>query len=218
MHRRSKVRYGLMATALSLTLTACGGSGESSEAAGGPQNPGAGDSAKPSAAATSSAPAKVEWSPALTMGQPAAGLYESPNASGGKFEIAPQKIVAGKPGQLRIGEFDVREEAKGTPYFIFVKYTLKEGKPASPNPLLSASLAVLDENGEKLGINTVDLNEENGCTVPEIYLGWDAGEARTLCSTIVLDGTKQPARLAWHADAVTPDDYKKGPSWTWTTQ
>lgn len=214
MQRPSKARYGLLATALSLTLTACGGSGGGGEETGGPKNPAAGDSP----AATKSAAAKVEWSPALSMGQPAPGLYESQNAAGGKFEIAAQKIVAGKPGQLKIGDFDVREAAKGTPYFIFVTYTLKEGKPEKPNPLLSANLAVLDENGEKFGLDTVDLDEDNGCKVPEIYLGWDAGETRTLCSTVVLDGSKQPARLAWNADAMTPDDYKKGPSWKWTTQ
>ncbi|MCX4515643.1 hypothetical protein OHA27_36185 [Streptomyces sp. NBC_01619] len=49
------------------------------------------------------------------------------------------------------------------------------------------------------------------------YVGWDAGEKRTLCSVFIGDTSKLPTRLAWSTDAATADDNKRGASRQWTT-
>ncbi|MET9413889.1 hypothetical protein ABZY03_06805 [Streptomyces klenkii] len=221
MHRRSKALYGMLATALGITLTACGGhegGGEGGKESRAPQESAAkGESGKESPVA------KVEWTPALAMGQPAPGLYEPGASGGGKFQVAATKIVKGAQKTLKEGHYIDADRTLegGTPYFVYVTYTLKEGKPSVINSDLNSGAVILDENGEKAAERPVVHSgyDEGGCPVGEVYLGWDIGESRTQCSIyIAKTGSKQPARLAWSATATTADDYKKGASWAWVTQ
>ncbi|MEU1818916.1 hypothetical protein ABZ543_27570 [Streptomyces roseifaciens] len=216
MQRRSKVLYGMLTTALGIALTACGGNGGGKEA-GAPQG-----SAAESGSGKASPAVRAEWSPALAMGQPAPELYEPQASGGGKFQVTATKIVKGTQKQLKDGHYiDAdRNLEGGTPYFVYVTYTLKEGKPSVVNSDLNAHAVILDENGEKAADRPVVHSGyvEGGCPVREIYMGWDVGEKRTLCSIYIAKAAStQPARLAWSTDATTPDDYKKGASWGWTT-
>ncbi|ARF52831.1 hypothetical protein B1H19_00195 [Streptomyces gilvosporeus] len=153
------------------------------------------------------------------MGKPAPKLYEPEVSGGGRFQVAAKKIVKGTPEQLKEGHLD--DEGLGdTPYFVYVTYTLKAGKPEVSNPDLNANAVALDENGEEAAKRpTVHTGYvEGGCPVPDAYTGWDVGESRTLCSVYIGDAAKQPTRLAWNPDAQSADDYKKGSSWRWTTR
>ncbi|WP_190021167.1 hypothetical protein [Streptomyces hiroshimensis] len=206
-----------MTTALGIALTACGGNGSGKES-GAPE-----EGATKSESSKATPAARVEWSPALTMGQPAPGLYEPKNSEGGKFQVTATKIVKGTRKQLEEGHYvDAdRNLEGGTPYYVYVTYTLKEGKPSVVNSDLNAQAVVLDENGEPAAERPVIHSgfDEGGCPVDKVYMSWDIGEQRTMCSIYIAKANaKQPARLAWSADATTADDYKKGASWGWTTR
>ncbi|MEV4927366.1 hypothetical protein [Streptomyces roseoverticillatus] len=221
MHRRSKVLYGMLATALGIALTACGGNEGGGE--GGKESPASQESAAKGESGKASPAVKVEWTPALTMGQPAPGLYEPGVSGGGKFQVAATKVVKGTQKQLKEGHYIDADRTLegGTPYFVYVTYTLKEGKPSVVNSDLNSGAAILDENGEKAAERPVVHSGygEGGCPVDQVYMGWDIGESRTQCSIyIAKTGSKQPARLAWSATATTADEFKKGASWAWVTQ
>ncbi|WP_367131303.1 MULTISPECIES: hypothetical protein [Streptomyces] len=226
MHRRrSKVLYGALATALGIVLTACGGNegGKGASPSQGSAAKSESESENGSGSGKESPAAKVEWTPALTMGQPAPGLYEPGASGGGKFQVAATKVVKGTQKQLKEGYYVEADRTLegGTPYFVYVTYTLKEGKPSVVNSDLNSGAVILDENGEKAAERPVVHSGygEGGCPVGEIYLGWDIGETRTMCSIYIAKaGAKQPARLAWSATATTADEFKKGASWAWVTQ
>ncbi|MCQ8773162.1 hypothetical protein [Streptomyces telluris] len=222
MHCRSKVLYGMLTTALGIALTACGGNGDGGGLEAGAPQESAAESGSGSGSGKASPAVKAEWSPALAMGQPAPGLYETQVSGGGKFQVTATKIVKGTPKQLKDGHYIDADRTLegGTPYFVYVTYTLKEGKPSVVNSDLNSHAVILDENGEKAAERPVVHTGyvEGGCPVGQIYLGWDVGETRTRCSIYIAKaGSPQPARLAWNLNATTADDYKKGVSWGWTT-
>ncbi|MFF7021774.1 hypothetical protein ACFY97_12235 [Streptomyces klenkii] len=222
MHRRrSKVLYGILTAALGIALTACGGKEGGGE--GGKESPASQEAAAKGESGKQSPAAKVEWTPALTMGQPAPGLYETGASGGGKFQVAATKVVKGTEKQLKEGHYIEADRTLegGTPYFVYVTYTLKEGKPDVINSDLNSGAVILDENGEKAAERPVVHSGfgEGGCPVGPVYMSWDIGESRTQCSIYIAKaGAKQPARLAWSATATTADDFKKGASWAWVTQ
>ncbi|GGR47093.1 hypothetical protein [Streptomyces netropsis] len=216
MHHRSKVLYGMLASALGIALTACGGDGGGEES-------GASEGRTAKSGSGKASPAtRVEWSPALAMGQSAPELYEPRNSAGGKFQVTATKVVKGTQKQMKDGHYvEADRTLEGrTPYFVYVTYLLKEGKPGVANPDLNAHAVVLDENGDTAAKRPVVHSGyvEGGCPVGDIYMGWDVGEKRTLCSIYIGDPSKRPARLAWSTAAETADDYKKGASWAWTAQ
>ncbi|MCX5376251.1 hypothetical protein [Streptomyces sp. NBC_00091] len=227
MHRRSKALYGISAAVLGLALTACGGEGSGAKSgasgiANGTVNGNAAGSGNGSgnagAAPASSAPAKAQWAPALALGQPAPQSYATLAGGSGKFQVAATKIVKGTPKMLKDRHFE--EQLGDTPYFVYVTYTLKEGKPDSSNPDLNAHAAVFDESGEEVAKRPVvhGGHLEGGCPVGDVYLGWDIGESRTYCSLWIGHSSKQPTRLAWAPDGETAEEYKKaGVSWKWAT-
>ncbi|QSY49203.1 MULTISPECIES: hypothetical protein [Streptomyces] len=222
MHRRSKTLYGVLVTVLGITLTACGGAGggeksgvpedSSAKGATGQESPSVRPSKKP------------EWGPALAMGRPAPKLYEPQNTEGGKFEVTATKIVKGTAAQAKYLHWDQSSpgELKGnTPYFVYIACTLKEGKPQVANPDLGAHAAALDMNGVKVAARPVVHSGfvEGGCEVPPVYMSWDIGETRTLCTVFAGDESNPPARLAWDTtDMTTVEDYMKAASWEWVAQ
>ncbi|OKK16039.1 hypothetical protein AMK16_25210 [Streptomyces sp. CB00455] len=226
MHRRSKALYGVLAAVLGVSLTACGGADAEGGKSGVPEGRTAKDAAGqpgPSASPSASPSDKPQWGPALAMGRPAPKLYEPKNTAGGKFEVTATKIVKGTAEQAKSLHWDKRlpGEPKGdTPYFVYITYTLKEGKPGVANPDLGAHAAALDMNGvhvaERPTVHTGYV--EGGCTVPPVYMGWDIGETRTLCTVFAGDRSNPPARLAWATDVTTDEDYMRGASWEWTAK
>ncbi|MCF3182088.1 hypothetical protein IPZ70_19375 [Streptomyces polychromogenes] len=231
MHRRSKALYGLLATALGITLTACGGSGGDTK----PAAPGAGAAKggsalggsvldEPGQATPSAVPAskKPGWGPPLPLGRPAPGLFETGVTSGGKFEVTVSKIVKGNAKQAKAMYWDKRTpgEIKGdTPYFVFLTYTLKEGKPSVSNADLGAGAYALDENGEKVAERPVIHTGlvEGGCpSDTPIYMGWDVGETHTFCTVFAGNESKPPTRL--FLGSGSEDEYTKGTFWAWTAQ
>ncbi|MFJ8543745.1 hypothetical protein ACIRFH_17290 [Streptomyces sp. NPDC093586] len=217
MLRRSTVLRTVLVTALGITLTACGGDGSGQE--GGETSSPATAGAATGESSGKSPAAAVEWSPALTLGQPAPKLYSPDVTGGGTFQVTAEKIVEGTREQMEEGHYDEGELAGGTPYFVYVTYTLKEGDVAVANADLNANAAVLDENGEPAAqrpeVHTGYV--EGGCPVADIHSGWEVGEKRTVCSIFIADPSKKPARLAWSTDAETADDHKRGASWAWST-
>ncbi|MFD7233570.1 hypothetical protein [Streptomyces sp. NPDC059881] len=211
---KAVVRGTMCVAVLVAVLTGCG----SSASEGKPDS--SGDRTANTENDKASPSPTTEWSPALTVGQPAAGLFEPHNAPGGKFQVTLDKIVKGTQEQMEDGHFDEGEFAGGTPYFVYVTYALKGGQTDVGNPDLNAAAVVLDENGEEAAKRPVSHAGyvEGGCPVAPVWMGWDVGETRTLCSVFIGNGPKQPTRLAWSTDAETADDYKKGASWQWTTQ
>ncbi|WP_405779732.1 hypothetical protein OG512_05990 [Streptomyces sp. NBC_01378] len=221
MQRHSRALSGVLATVLGLALTACGGSGDRNESGGSKDRGARSDSGQVASGGRQKSPRKpVEWTPALTMGQPAPKLFEPEVSGGGQFQVAASKIVKGTPEQMREGHYSDDEMGGGTPYFVFVAYTLKSGVTDNSNPDLNANAAILDKDGEPAAERPVVHagTVEGGCPVGDVYMGWDVGETHTLCSVFIGDPSKQPARLAWSTDAETPDEYKKGSSWEWVTQ
>ncbi|MFD9484773.1 hypothetical protein ACFWBX_12355 [Streptomyces sp. NPDC059991] len=221
MHRRSKALYGVLVTALGLALTACGGDGGGGKPGVSEGRAAKGETGRESPSASPSA--KWEWGPALTMGQPAPKLYEPANTAGGKFEVTAKKIVKGTPEQAKSLHWDTVSpgELKGdTPYFVYITYTLKAGKPQVANADLGAHAAALDMNGVKVAERpTVHTGYvDGGCDVPPVYMGWDIGETRTLCTVFAGDESNPPARLAWATNVTTDEDYMKAASWQWTVQ
>ncbi|HEY9372660.1 hypothetical protein [Streptomyces sp.] len=214
MHRSSKAAYGILAVALGVALTACG---DDSGTASSTDRAATTKSEQPNA--SPSASASATWGPALALGQPGPMLYES--SAGGKFEITVQKIVKGGPEQMPKLHPELFDKPADTPYFVFAKYTLKEGEPSQPNPKLTDVFAILNENGEEVAEQPAirPVPDENGCPNEEIYLSWDIGETRTLCTAFVGNASKPPTRLVWNGvDARTPDEFKKLTSWQWSTQ
>ncbi|MGE7387629.1 hypothetical protein ACQKM2_19310 [Streptomyces sp. NPDC004126] len=221
MHRRSTALHGVSAAVLALALTACGGDGgggkNTTGNAGTVRAGGAGDGAGAPASPSPSASPKAQWGPALTIGQPAPQLYEPNVTDGGKFEVTVQKIVKGTPAMLKNRHFD--EKLGDTPYFVYVTYTLKEGKPSYVNSDMNAHARITDETGEPV-IKRPDVHSgflEGGCPVPPVYLGWDVGESHTVCSIWIGPAAVQPTRLAWSPQGDSAEDFKKGASWKWAT-
>ncbi|MFF2195273.1 hypothetical protein [Streptomyces sp. NPDC058157] len=231
MHRRSKALYGLLATALGMTLTACGGAGGDAKSGatgagaakgGAAQGSSAQGGAGPESPAAPSASKKPGWGPALPLGRPAPALYEPGVTGGGKFEITVSKIVKGTAKQAKALYWDrsVPGEVTGdTPYFVFLTYTLKEGKPAYSNADLGAGAQALDENGVQVAkrpeIHTGFV--EGGCpSDTPIYMGWDVGETHTFCTVFAGYESKPPTRL--FLSAGSEGDFTKGTSWAWPAQ
>lgn len=149
MRRRSRALHGALVTVLGLALTACGGAGGGEEREGSKGRATKDDSVAESPSVSAAPSPSVEWSPALSMGQPAAELFEPANSGGGRFQVAVEKMVKGTPEQMKEGYYD----GKGlgdTPYFVYVACTLKEGKPAYANSDLNANAVALDEGGEEV--------------------------------------------------------------------
>lgn len=221
MHRRSEALYGVLASVLAISLTACGGDGGGAKSGPSAERPPDGQTSRqtPSASPSATPSAKPTWGPALALGQPAPNLYEPEMTMGGKFEVTATKIVKGTPAQAKSLHWDKRmagEPAGNTPYFVYFAYTLKDGKPHAANVDLGAYAAALDMNGVKVAERpTVHTGYvDGGCPVPPIYLRWDMGENRTLCTVFAGDASNPPARLAWGTD----EDYMKGASWEWTAK
>ncbi|MFG2716563.1 hypothetical protein ACGFX2_39530 [Streptomyces goshikiensis] len=225
MHRRTQALYGALTTLLAISLTACGGGEGGAKSGIAEERAADGESSPqtPSATPSETPSVKPKWGPALAMGQPAPTLYEPANTMGGKFEVTATKIVKGTPAQAKSLHWDKRmpgEPTGDTPYFVYFTYTLKEGKPQVANVDLGAHAAALDMNGAKVAERpTVHTGYvEGGCTVPPIYLRWDIGDSRTLCTVFAGDPSNPPARLAWSTDVTTDEDYMKGASWEWTAR
>ncbi|MFE7620350.1 hypothetical protein [Streptomyces sp. NPDC057496] len=227
MHRRSKTLHGAVVTVLAvLALTACGGGEDSDEIVYSKNGGTAGEArrespaAEKTPAAEETRPAEAKWGPGLTPGQPAPGLYEPGNTGGGKFEVAVTKVVKGTVEQMKGGGYDESDLAGDTPYFVYVDYTLKEGKPTSFNVDLNAHVGVLDEKGEQVAERPVVHTGyvDGGCPVADIYMGWDIGEKHTVCTVFVGEAANPPARLVWTAEEPVDRDYTKIPSWKWATQ
>ncbi|WFB10509.1 hypothetical protein LRS74_28355 [Streptomyces sp. LX-29] len=215
MHRRFSIRFGLMAAVLGISLTACGGDGD-----GGTREPLGAEDGRATTAAGGESPAvkyTPQWEPALAMGESAPGLYESDS---GKFQIAAQKVVKARPDVLENYVAHDRTLEGGTGYFVYVTYTLKEGS-STGNPDLNLGIGIYDETGHTVAERpTVHSGyEEGGCPVASIYLGWDIGETRTLCSMYIAKaGKPTPTRLAWASETYGIGIYKSGPSWKWATR
>ncbi|MGW2079067.1 hypothetical protein ACWCOW_19340 [Streptomyces sp. NPDC001939] len=60
-------------------------------------------------------------------GPTAPKLFEPEVSGGGQFQVAATKIVKGTMEQMREGHYSDDELGGGTPYFVFVAYTLKSG-------------------------------------------------------------------------------------------
>ncbi|MEU1075591.1 MULTISPECIES: hypothetical protein [unclassified Streptomyces] len=221
MHRRSTPLYGVLLALLGLTLTACGGDAESGNPGISEGRPVKGGSSQESPSASASP--KGEWGPALAMGQPSPKLYQPANTGGGTFEVAAKKIVRGTREQAKSLHWDTvapGELMGDTPYFVYFTYTLKAGKPQSPNADLGAHAAALDKNGVKVADRpTVHTGYvDGGCEVPPVYMGWDVGETHTLCTVFAGNASNPPKRLVWTTALSTDKDYMKAASWEWTTR
>ncbi|WP_049716919.1 hypothetical protein [Streptomyces caatingaensis] len=197
MRTTKKTALGVVAAVAALALTACGGSGSSDAA----------DAAKPSDGKKSGASAKPAekadgtTSETLRAGRPAAEEQElESDKKTGKFTVTGQRVVMGRPEDLKGSEEDEKKYKGKTVAYVYLSARLTGGAAPMKPPMIVTDIGALTE-GDQPATRLMVIGSLPGtpsdCRDEDYTKPWNKGEERTLCQPFVVPQGKKVTHITF---------------------
>ncbi|MBH1937061.1 hypothetical protein I5Q34_22800 [Streptomyces sp. AV19] len=191
MRTTKKTALAAMAAFTALTLAACDGSSSD-------DGKKTGASAKPD----KSAAAKTDdlKSETLKAGQPASEEQEFGNDKKGKFTVTGQRIVMGKPEDLKGGKEDEKKYAGKTVAYVYLSARLSGGDAPMKPPMMITNVGALTEGDQpatRLMVIGSLPSTPSDCKDEDYTKTWNKGEERTFCQPVVVPQNQKVTRITF---------------------
>ncbi|GAA2927093.1 hypothetical protein GCM10020221_23790 [Streptomyces thioluteus] len=182
MRTIKKTALAAMAAFTALTLTACDGSSDDGKKSG-------------------AAKADNMKSEKLKAGQPASEEQElGTDKQTGKFTVTGQRVVMGKPEDLKGDKEDAKKYAGKTVAYVYLSAKLSGGDAPMKPPMLITNVSALTEGGVPATRLMVIGNlpgTPSDCAGQDFDKVWKKDEERTFCQPVVIPQSSKVTHITF---------------------